>query len=55
MSWYFTAVQQIFGMLLQVAREVYNTCITGALASKTRLLGTKQLKFVSGANSVVYM
>ena len=40
---------------LQVAREVYNTCLMGALKGKTRVLVTNQLQFVSGANSVVYM
>ena len=38
-----------------MAREVYNTCLMGALRSKTRVLVTNQLQFVSGANSVVYM
>jgi len=41
--------------VVQVAREVYNTCLMGALGSKTRILVTNQLQFVSGANSVVYM
>ena len=34
---------------------MYNTCLMGALRSKTRVLVTNQLQFVSGANSVVYM
>lgn len=38
-----------------MAREVYNTCLRGALKGKTRVLVTNQLQFVSGANSVVYM
>lgn len=38
-----------------MAREVYNTCLMGALKGKTRVLVTNQLQFVSGANSVVYM
>lgn len=41
--------------VLQVAREVYNTCLTGVLGRKTRVLVTNQLQFVSGADHILYM
>lgn len=34
---------------------MYNTCLTGVLKSKTRVLITNQLQFVSGADHILYM
>ncbi len=42
-------------VLEQVAREVYNGCLCGALAGVTRVLVTNQLQFVSGADRVLFM
>ena len=40
---------------LQVAREVFNSCLMGELAAKTRVLVTNQLQFVSAADLVIFM
>ena len=34
---------------------MYNTCLTGVLGRKTRVLVTNQLQFVSGADHILYM
>ena len=47
-------VQKLF-VSLQVAREVYSRCLTGVLKSKTRVLITNQLQFVSGADHIICM
>lgn len=39
----------------QVAREVFNGCLMGELSSKTRVLVTNQLQFVSAADTVIFM
>jgi len=41
--------------LRQVAREVFNSCLMGELAAKTRVLVTNQLQFVSAADTVIFM
>jgi len=38
-----------------VAREVFNSCLMGELAAKTRVLVTNQLQFVSAADTVIFM
>ena len=45
----------LYWCVLQVAREVYNSCIQGAIQHKTRLLVTNQLQFVSGSDRILYM
>ena len=40
---------------LQVAREVYNNCVRGAISQKTRILVTNQLQFVAGSDRVLFM
>ncbi len=40
---------------MQVAREVFNRCLTGELRDKTRILVTNQLQFVSPADIAIFM
>ena len=40
---------------VQVAREVFNRCLMGALGDKTRVLVTNQLQFVSAADTAIFM
>lgn len=40
---------------VQVAREVYNGCLRGALSQTTRVLVTNQLQFVSGSDRVLFV
>lgn len=40
---------------MQVAREVFNRCLTGELREKTRILVTNQLQFVSPADIAIFM
>ena len=42
-------------MAMQVAREVYNGCVRGALKHMTRVLVTNQLQFVSGSDLVLHV
>lgn len=41
--------------LCQVGREVFNECLMGRLADKTRVLVTNQLQYVSHADKIYYM